>query len=78
MTGPGTCRSPRLGQVLAIPIAVVQPGKPPDIHKDEHSITIKMDVAPPTSRARIRIVLRCDRHGDIFASIERGSDEGEP
>jgi hypothetical protein len=41
------------------------------VHKAPNSITIVMDVAPATSRAPIRLVLRCDRNGDIFASIDR-------
>jgi hypothetical protein len=50
----------------------VKPGKPPHVRKEHDSITIVMDVAPSTSRSPIRLVLRCERDGQIFASIDRG------
>jgi hypothetical protein len=50
---------------------VVKPGKPPEVRKDRNSITIVMDVAPATSRSPIRLVLRCERDGEIYASIDR-------
>jgi len=50
----------------------VKPGKPPHVRKEQDSITIVMDVAPATSRSPIRLVLRCERDGQIYASIERG------
>jgi hypothetical protein len=30
-----------------------------------------MDVAPSTSQSPIRLVLRCERDGQIYASIDR-------
>jgi hypothetical protein len=30
-----------------------------------------MEVAPATSRTPIRLVLRCERDGEIYASIDR-------
>ena len=53
---------------------VVKPGRPPTIHKGEDSVTIVLDVAPNPSVTPIRLVLRCERSGDIFASIDRGGD----
>jgi hypothetical protein len=53
---------------------VVKPGKPPEIRKGQDSITVVMDVAPETSRSPIRLVVRCERDGQIYASIERGPD----
>ena len=50
---------------------MVKPGRRPTVLKKENSITIVMDVAPETSRAPIRLVLRCERDGEIFASIDR-------
>jgi hypothetical protein len=50
----------------------VKPGKPPHVRKEQDSITIVMDVAPASSRLPIRLVLRCERDGQIYASIERG------
>jgi hypothetical protein len=52
----------------------VKPGKPPEVRKGQDSITIVMDVAPATSRSPIRLVVRCERDGEIYASIERGPD----
>jgi hypothetical protein len=49
----------------------VKPGKPPHVRKEHDSITIVMDVAPATSRSPIRLVLRCERDGQIYASIDR-------
>ena len=49
----------------------VKPGKPPEVRQEHDSITIVMDVAPATSRTPIRLVLRCERDGDIYASIDR-------
>jgi hypothetical protein len=54
----------------------VKPGKPPLVRKEHDSITIVMDVAPATSRSLIRLVLRCERDGQIYASIERGPNPG--
>jgi hypothetical protein len=54
----------------------VKPGKPPLVRKEQDSITIVMDVAPATSRSLIRLVLRCERDGQIYASIERGPNAG--
>ena len=53
-------------------MVIVKPGKPPFVRKEQDSITIVMDVAPATSRTEIRLVLRCERDGQIYASIERG------
>ena len=50
---------------------MVKRGKAPSIRRTHDSITIVMDVAPKTSRTPIRLVLRCERDGEIFASIER-------
>jgi hypothetical protein len=50
----------------------VKPGKPLEVRKEQDSITIVMDVAPATSRTPIRLVLRCERDGQIYASIDRG------
>lgn len=58
--------------VVALKIDEVKPGKPPLVRKEQDSITIVMDVAPATSRTPIRLVLRCERDGQIYASIERG------
>jgi hypothetical protein len=55
---------------------VVKPGKAPSIRRTPDSITIVMDVAPETSRTAIRLVLRCERDGEIFASIERDPNRG--
>jgi hypothetical protein len=57
-------------------MAEVKPGKPPHVRKEHDSITIVMDVAPATSRSPIRLVLRCERDGQIYASIERGPSPG--
>jgi hypothetical protein len=51
---------------------VVKPGRPPTVHKGEDSVTIVLDVAPTPSVTPIRLVLRCERSGEIFASIDRG------
>jgi hypothetical protein len=53
-------------------MVLVKPGKPPRVRKEQDSVTIVMDVAPATSRSPIRLVLRCERDGQIYASIERG------
>jgi hypothetical protein len=53
-------------------MVAVKPGKPPHVRKEHDSITIVMDVAPSTSRSPIRLVLRCERDGQIYASIDRG------
>ena len=50
----------------------MKPGKPLEVRKEQDSITIVMDVAPATSRTPIRLVLRCERDGQILASIDRG------
>jgi len=55
---------------------VVKRGKPPAVHKHQDSITIVMDVAPETSRTAIRLVLRCERNGEIFVSIDRDPPRG--
>ena len=55
-------------------LEAVKPGKPPEVRKGQDSITIVMDVAPATSRSPIRLVVRCERDGEIYASIERGPD----
>jgi hypothetical protein len=55
-------------------MVAVKPGKPPHVRKEQDSITIVMDVAPATSRSPIRLVLRCERDGQIYASIDRGSN----
>lgn len=47
-----------------------KPGKPLEVHKDEDSITIVMLVARADNRASVRFVLRCEREGGIYASIE--------
>lgn len=52
-------------------MVVVKPGKPLEIRKAQDSITIVMDVSPATSRSPIRLVLRCERDGEIYASIDR-------
>jgi hypothetical protein len=59
------------GRVLALTITRVKPGKPPHVRKEHDSITIVMDVAPSTSQTPIRLVLRCERDGQIYASIDR-------
>jgi hypothetical protein len=64
LVGPGFCTT----------LSVVKPGKPPEIRKGQDSITVVMDVAPETSRSPIRLVVRCERDGQIYASIERGPD----
>lgn len=53
-------------------MVAVKPGKPPHVRKEHDSITIVMDVAPSNSRSQIRLVLRCERDGQIYASIDRG------
>ena len=73
--GSPTQRAPS-GDVLALTIVTVKPGKPPLVRKEQDSITIVMDVAPATSRSLIRLVLRCERDGQIYASIERGPNPG--
>jgi hypothetical protein len=60
------------GHVLARTMIRVKPGKPPHVRKEHDSITIVMDVAPSTSQSPIRLVLRCERDGQIYASIDRG------
>ena len=55
---------------------MVKRGKPPAVHKNQDSITIVMDVAPETSRTAIRLVLRCERNGEIFVSIDRDPPRG--
>ena len=45
-------------------------GKPLEIHKDEDTVTIVMLVTRADDRASVRFVLRCERDGAIFASIE--------
>ena len=45
-------------------------GKPLEVRKDEDSITIVMLVSRADDRASVRFVLRCERDGAIFASIE--------
>jgi len=37
-----------------------------------------MDVAPESSRSPIRLVLRCERDGEIYASIDRSPPRGTP
>jgi hypothetical protein len=58
------------GEVLASEGIVGKPGKPLEVHKDEDSITIGMLVARADNRASVRFVLRCEREGGIYASIE--------
>jgi hypothetical protein len=53
-------------------MVVMKPGRPPTVVKGEDSVTIVMDVAPTPSVTPIRLVLRCERTGEIFASIDRG------
>jgi len=53
-------------------MVAVKPGKPPHVRKEHDCITIVMDVAPSSSRSPIRLVLRCERDGQIYASIDRG------
>jgi len=57
---------------------VVKPGRRPTVHRKEDSITIVMDVAPESSRSPIRLVLRCERDGEIYASIDRSPPRGTP
>ena len=45
-------------------------GKPLEVRKDDDSITIVMLVSRADDRASVRFVLRCERDGAIFASIE--------
>lgn len=47
-----------------------KPGKPLEVHREHDSITIVMLVARADDRASVRFVLRCERDGDIFASID--------
>jgi hypothetical protein len=58
------------GDVFAFGGGVGKPGKPLEVHKDEDSITIVMLVARADNRASVRFVLRCEREGGIYASIE--------
>jgi hypothetical protein len=45
-------------------------GKPLEIREQEDSITFVMLVARADERASVRFVLRCERDGGLFASIE--------
>jgi hypothetical protein len=58
------------GDVFASEGTVGKPGRPLEVHKDEDSITIVMLVARADNRASVRFVLRCERDGAIYASIE--------
>jgi hypothetical protein len=58
------------GEVFASEGTVGKPGKPLEVRKDEDSITIVMLVARADNRASVRFVLRCEREGGIYASIE--------
>jgi hypothetical protein len=51
----------------------VTPGQPLHVRKKNHSITIVMVLATVKDRPG-RLVVRCDRDGDLFASIDRTSD----
>lgn len=57
---------------------MVKPGRRPTVHRKEDSITIVMDVAPESSRSSIQLVLRCERDGEIYASIDRGLPRRAP
>jgi hypothetical protein len=52
-------------------MVVMKPGRPPTVLKGDDSVTIVMDVAPTPSVTPIRLVLRCERDGQIYASIDR-------
>ena len=45
-------------------------GKPLEIREQEDSITFVMLVARADEQASVRFVLRCERDGGLFASIE--------
>jgi hypothetical protein len=51
----------------------VTPGQSLHVRKKNHSITIVMVLATVKDRPG-RLVVRCDRDGDLFASIDRTSD----
>jgi hypothetical protein len=58
------------GDLFAPKDGVGKRGKPLEVRKDEDSITIVMLVSRADDRASVRFVLRCERDGAIFASIE--------
>jgi hypothetical protein len=58
------------GELIAVEVGVGKRGKPLEVRKDEDSITIVMLVSRADDRASVRFVLRCERDGAIFASIE--------
>jgi hypothetical protein len=45
-------------------------GKPLEIREENDSIKFVMLVARADNRASVRFVLRCERDGSLFASIE--------
>jgi hypothetical protein len=45
-------------------------GKPLEIREENDSIKFVMLVARADNRASVRFVLRCERDGGLFASIE--------
>ena len=61
------------GEILALRMAVVKRGQPPQVHKEKDSITIVMAVTVLQHAPPVRLVVRCERDGDIFASIDWGT-----
>lgn len=57
------------GDVFAMQEVMGKPGKPLVVHREEDSMTIVMLVADVDRHGLVRFVLRCERDGDIFASI---------
>ncbi len=57
---------------------MVKPGRRLTVLRKEDSITIVMDVAPESSLSPIRLVLRCEREGEIYASIDRNLPRRRP
>ena len=58
------------GEILALRVAVVQRGQPPQVHREKDSITIVMAVTVVTGDPPVRLVVRCERDGDIFVSFD--------
>ncbi len=49
---------------------MAKPGKPLEVHRDHDVITIVMLVTRADRPGSVRFVLRCERDGGIFASID--------
>ena len=52
---------------------MVKRGQPPQVHKEKDSITIVMPVTVVKDGPPLRLVVRCERDGDILVSIDRGT-----